>query len=91
MITEAVAALVGVVFAFGAWCIRVELRLNKERQALVALEAAFKDLRQDVQRSSESLRHHGEMLAAIKATVDLMAAALRDMSHRLERLGDRTL
>jgi len=88
---EALAVAASIVLAFGAWCVRVELRLNKERQALQALETAFRDLRQDVQRSSEALQHHGEMLAAIKATVDLMAAALRDMSHRLERLGDRTL
>ena len=88
---EATVWVAGAALGFGAWCIRVELRLNKKRQALAALESSFRDLRREVQRSSEALQHHGEMLAAIKATVDLMAGALRDLSHRLERLGDRTL
>lgn len=88
---EALAVAASLTFGFAAWCVRVELRLNRKRQAIHALEESFRELRQDVQRSSEALQHHGEMLAAIKATVDLMANALRDMSHRLERLGDRTL
>jgi hypothetical protein len=82
---------VGLAIAFGAWCIRVELRLSRERQWLLALQAAVNDLRRDARRSSESLGRQGEMLAAIKATVDLTASALRDMSLRIERLGERAL
>lgn len=89
MEVNGIAALAGLLIAFAAWCVRVELRLNKERQSTAALEAAMKELRQDWIRSAEALQRHGETLAAIKATVDLMAGALRDMTHRLERLGDR--
>ena len=70
---------------------RVELRLNKERQALVALESALSELRRESKATADDLHYHGEMLAAIKASVDFMASGLRDMTFRLERLGERTL
>ena len=88
---DALSLSAGLALGFAAWCVRVELRLNKERQLLQALEGDLQRLQRDLQRSSEDLHHHGEMLAAIKATVEMMASALRDLSLRLERLGERTL
>jgi hypothetical protein len=91
MIGDSVAVVGSLVFAFGAWCVRVELRLNKERQSALALDAALHELRRETKAASDDLHHHGEMLASIKASVDFMALGLRDMTFRLERLGERTL
>lgn len=88
---NAATLLASMTLCFAAWCFRVELRLNKDREALRALESDLSRLHRDLQRSSEDLHHHGEMLAAIKATVEMMASALRDLTFRLERLGERTL
>lgn len=91
MPTELPAVLAGMVLGFAAWCVRVELRLNRERQALVSLEHSLRELRLEVKSSSDDLHRHGETLAAIKATVDLTASSLRDLGFRLERMAERTL
>lgn len=88
---DALTLLTGVALGFAGWCVRVELRLNRTRQGLHTLEADLLQLQRELRRSSEDLHHHGEMLAAIKATVELTASALRDLSLRVERLGERTL
>jgi len=91
MTADSLALFGSLALAFGAWCVRVELRLNKERHALAALEAAMRELRSETKATADDLHHHGEMLAAIKASVDFVASGLRDMTFRIERLGERML
>lgn len=83
------SGLIALAITFAGWCVRVEVRLNRDRQALASLETDLREMREVAKGHSEDTRRHGEMLAAIKATVDLMATALHDLGLRLERLKDR--
>jgi hypothetical protein len=91
MWTDAAAVAVGCVAGFAGWCIRVELRLHHDRQSLEGLAQEMSELRLVTKVTADEMHRHGEMLAAIKASLDFITSGLRDVSVRLERLGDRTL
>ncbi|MBS1716449.1 MAG: hypothetical protein JSS72_01805 [Armatimonadetes bacterium] len=71
--------------AFAAWCVRVEMRLSRERQNAAGLQSSADELKTSLKELAEESRHHGEALAAINASMDHLSKGLHDLNLRLER------
>lgn len=82
---EFIGTLAALVVAYSAWCVRVELRLNRFGENTQRLKIDVSEVEKRVDRLGEQAQKHGEMLAGIMATLVSMNSTLQHLVTRLDR------
>lgn len=86
-LSEFVGTVAALVLAYSAWCVRVELRLNRFGEVAQRQKVDLAELERRVDRLSEHAQKHGEMLASIQATLVGINSTLQNLLMRMDRTG----